>query len=59
VFADDNAPLSTRFAAVMAVGSLGPKAKSAAEALKKVTEDDDTNLAMAAKVALKAVSAAK
>ena len=56
VISDENAALSTRFAAVRAIGVMGPKAKSAADVLRKVVDDDDTNLATAAKVALKAVS---
>ena len=56
VISDENAAPGTRFAAVTAVGEIGPKAKSAASALKEVIEEDDANLAMAAKIALKAIS---
>jgi HEAT repeat protein len=56
MIADDEAAPSTRFAAVTALGQIGPSAKSALGPLKEVADDPDANLASAARRALAAVS---
>ena len=56
IVSDEEMPASTRFAAVTALGQIGPSAKSALGPLKEITDDPDDNLASAARKALAAVS---
>jgi len=56
VVADAETAPSTRFAAVTALGQIGPSARSALEPLREVARDTDPNLATAARKALAAVS---
>ena len=56
IVADDDIAPSTRYAAVTALGQIGPSARSAVEPLRHVANDPDANLASAAKKAIAAVS---